>query len=252
MKLLPRWINPTALCEAHEAIHKARPFGKGAASAIRRLRGFWPALKLLPKGNIYIRHHLTLSALYLELGDIVAFHHHHELALSAMRRLCSPALPYIEGWSYLLYPKQAYRYWSLTCGASSEWEDIFEAQEGLAADAALEDGKVPWTDTSAGDTVTPTEDPFVTCPAFTRWKTPEGTVLVHHDVRVMNHRWNLHVEDTFGKVVRKASDWTWYEGWPKKRLSLWWRIFPREVRVLSRGYFGVELLIDGEKITIRP
>src|SRR5690606_11580931 len=105
-------LSPTRLCEIHEEIHRTRPAGDAAHAALRRLRGFGFLLAIMPRGNIYIRHHLTLSALYCEVGEPDNFHRHARLALVAMRRLCyvgREPWPYLEGWSYCLYVQAAYR-----------------------------------------------------------------------------------------------------------------------------------------------
>jgi hypothetical protein len=247
-----RYFSPTAICVAHETIHKANPKGKDAARAIHRLHRYFPALWLLPKGNIYIRHHLTLSALYHEAGDSSGYWHHEYLAREAMSKLCSPALPYLEGWSYLNYIRQAYEYWMACGGVSEAWNLTFIAQDELAASMALAGGEVPTTDTRENDRVRPADETFATCPTFTVWRSPGRFLLVHHDARVRKFRFNLHVENTFGRVVQDKPDWNWYTGWPNKRVKLLWRLFPLKMRVLSRGYSGVTLKIGKKVLTIKP
>jgi hypothetical protein len=207
---------------------------------------------MLPKGNIYIRHHLTLSALYHEIGDSFCYWHHESLAREAMGKLCSPALPYIEGYSYLNYIRQAYQFWVELGGVSEAWPATFDAQDELASSMALAGGEVPTTDTRETDKITPADETFATSPAFTVWRSREKYTLVHHDSRVRDFRFNLHVQNTFGKVVQDKPDWDWYTGWEHKRVKLLWRLFPPRMRVLSRGYSGVTLKIGKKVFTVTP
>lgn len=243
-------LSPTALCEVHEAIHAERPAGEAAERALRRLR-CWPALWLLPRGNIYIRHHLTLSALMLEVDRIEEAYTHAHRAISALKRLCDG--PYLEGWSYFLYCIRAYDFWAISWGHHAEVDDLVEEQAGLHQAMALPDGSVPTTDTRKTDTLPPDTSRLVQHAAFTASRKDGWTTIVHHDARLREWRarLNLHVAMTYGAAVREEADWPhWYDGWDKKRMRLrdqLWRLFPPRMEMEARGEHQVILRIGKEK-----
>ncbi len=250
---------PTRLCEEHDRIHRDRPTGKDAESALALLHLLSPVLWFLPKSNIYIRHHLTVSALMREIGDTAGFYRHAKLALAAMRRLCDgsrgEALPYLEGWSYLLYVRMAYRYWAKTCGPSIEWETRLTEQEGLFQSMSLPDGRVPANETRDTDRVEPDESPYVQHPAFTVIRRDWKTLIVHHDERLRGWRarLNFHVAMNYGKAVRRGSDWAWYTGWQNKRTRIrdhLWRVWFPSIELTARNTAGVTFKIAGKKKTI--
>lgn len=247
-----RYLSPTALCESQEAVIVQRPAGAAAEEAMRTLRRFWPALLFLPaRGNIAIRQRLILSALELEADHAEVGYLLVRRALADMRSLCSVRLPYLEGWSYLLYVRRAYEYWSLAWGGSSEWEKIFAEQAHLASLMALPCGMVPTIDTWPGETVTPSTEDFATTPAFSVWR-KGGYKLLWHDARIANHRMNLHVENTFGREVKEPGDWPWYSGWRSKRVSILWRLLPLRMRIIERGASRVVLWVRGRRKVISP
>lgn len=257
--MIPRYLNPTALCKTQEEVHATRPSGDDARRAERRLRKFWPALFFLPRGNIKIRQALTMAGLIAERENDHEDVPLVEKALRWFKRGLGGAsqcyLPYIEGWGYLRYIQDAYAYLSKSLGPWTSFEREFELQAWLASVRALPTGEVPDTDTRRGDKVRPAEIEFFTCEAFTVWRRPGNFLLVWHDVRVRawRFRWNLHVENTFGLEVRKAEDWPyWYTGWENKRVSLWWRFWAPRMEVVERGAARVVLRIGGREKVIEP
>lgn len=251
------WWPPTLLCEVHDRIITEKPEGRAARRALWTLRLLSPILWALPGGNIAARHHLVVGTLLHELGG-----DHRPRASRALRitqRLCrgpgAEAYPYLEGWSYLRYIERAYTYLSLTTGPVAGWDELLAEQTDLHRAIALPSGRVPTTDTSAGEILTPDGSSYVQHPAFTVRRTAHETTIVHHDPRLrsLRARLNLHVGMNYGRAVREDKDWHWYEGWPKKSLrgDLWWRVRPPVMRLEARGYDQVVLHVGEDRRTIR-
>lgn len=251
------WWPPTLLCEVHDRVIAQKPTGRAARRALWLLRLLSPILWALPGGNISARHHLVVGALLHELGG-----DHLPRAARALRitrALCvgpgAVAYPYLEGWSYLRYIERAYTYLSLTAGPVHEWDELLAQQVDLHRSLALPSGRVPTTDTHAGERLRPDDSPYTQHPAFTVRRKAHSVTIVHHDPRLRGWRarLNLHVGMNYGRPVREDADWTWYEGWPSKKLrgDLWWRVRPPVMRLEARGYDQVVLRVGEDRRTIR-
>lgn len=249
-------LSPTFLCEEHERIHEARPSGGAARRELRGLLWWRPLLCALPTlCNIRIRHLLTLSGLRAEMFDAHRFNP-AKRALDLFHRCTGGGLlPHVEGWSYAKYIGSALKY-TLGAGIPCEaFEAAMDRQAALASLRALPSGLVPDHDSRKTDTVTPSTSEFYTCEAFTVWR--DGRyVMVQHDARIRGwrFRWNLHVGNSFGVVVREEADWPfWYEGWENKRIrwrDLAWRLWCPRMEVLARNEHQVVLRIGKEKRVI--
>lgn len=257
VKRFVRCCGPTALCEAHERIHRDRPFGAEARAALRALRWWRPLLCLLPTtGNIRIRHLLTVAGLRAEVFRADRFQAYRE-ALKFFRRCTDGGLvPHIEGWSYARYIGLGVEY---TLGAGIPCREFVAAmagQEALARRRAMPSGVVPDHDTRMTDLVEPGTEEFYSCDAFTVSRRGGRYIMVQHDARIRSwrFRWNFHVGNSFGVVVREEADWPfWYNGWENKRIrwtDIAWRFWPPRMEVLECTTERVRLRIGRKEKTI--
>ena len=258
-----RRLSPTALCEEHERIHRELAVGKDARRELRRLRWWRPLLCLLPTyNNIRIRHLLTIAGLRrlgrLDMYGAAALRG----AASSLWEACTGGgyLPHIEGWDYAGYIAKSAR-WLDKAGVSTIWLDELAARQAAHASArALPSGEVPDHDTRRSSRVEPSSDPFYTCEAYTVWRRGLEYFMVQHDARIRHwrFRWNLHVANSFGVMVRTAEDWPfWYPeaGWSGKRIAwrdIAWRFWPSRMEVLERSNQRVVLRVDRRIKVFRP
>jgi hypothetical protein len=252
-----RYFSPTALCIEHELIHSARPTGPAAQEAAHLLRKFFLVLAVLPTlSNIRIRHLLTDAGLREEVGDM-----NQKVVEKALRLFRAGSggdlLPWIEGWGYTTYIRAALAYLTASGVKSPEMDTAMELQESHARFKALPTGEVPDHDTGKEYKVEPSPATFYTCAAYTVSRRDGKYCLVQHDARIRHwrFRFNFHVGNSFGVVVRDVDDWPfWYTGWPDKRITwrdIAWRLWCPKMEVIAVSEYQVVLKIGREKKTIR-
>ncbi len=228
-------LDPAALAASQNAILRGGiPVPATARAQIRELEAFGRpllgALRWLPKGTLFIRQQTALSALHFRSGNLEKSALFIHAANEALEDCLSGGF-YGEGWSRLLYCKEAYDFWtSITgmetalpfAGAFANYRALLSPEGTLAVndtrrlDARPLLGNLP----PAGTHASP---PDFLHPRYSVFRfPPDAFVILTHDAGFANARLARHGNYDFGHFALYArGKWrvghNWYQGWDAKR-----------------------------------